>query len=174
MLNKHSTLINGGLDSVLEFSVYLSLTEFTLHIVDDRHNPVDFSVENFALLKTSQSNALLNILLFRTCLRFVVRQLGLDSFIVFWCCWKRTLKKVLTSEGCWLQSRRSGSDKNFLGDSDLVFFCWLQVWNGRRVFGFYSIRARWSIREHLSLKKRFPISFLFSANDILFLFKLAV
>ena len=83
MPNMHSTLMNGGVDSILEFSVYSSLTEFTLNIVDDGHNPVDFSVENFALLKTSKSNVLLNILLFRTCLGFVVHQRRLDSFIVF-------------------------------------------------------------------------------------------
>jgi len=85
MPNVHSTLMNSGVDSILEFSVYSSLTEFTLHIVNDGHNSVDFCVKNFTLLKISESNALLDILLFRTCRGFIVHQRRLYSLMVFRC-----------------------------------------------------------------------------------------
>jgi len=85
MPNVHSTLMNSGVDSILEFSVYSSLTEFTLNIVDDGHNSVDFRVKNFTFLKISKSNALLYILLFRTCLGLVVHQRRLYSLMVFRC-----------------------------------------------------------------------------------------
>jgi hypothetical protein len=69
MLDMHLALLHSCLDCVLKVFVHVPLTELALHIVYYRHDPVYFCVENFALLETIKSYALLHSLLFGT--RFI-------------------------------------------------------------------------------------------------------